>query len=123
MHTVVDKVVPDETRETKPFLNETQRVLGEALRRLDEGARWCQGHACIDNAAFCAVGALYKAVGRNPYDAETDPERKGPAELRYLNEAARELGATYAGTLNDRAKDFSEVRTMFEKAITLAGQS
>lgn len=104
-----------------PVENETQRVLREALMRLENGAMWHQG-GCRSGDKVCAVTALGIAIGARdrPYITGNSSSAHG-----FLTDAARQLngygpGLARPAQLNDTAKDFSEVRAMFLKAIELA---
>ncbi len=114
---------PSEIKEIevpKP-LNETQRVLAEALKRLGpNGENWHQGSYC--NGAgdrLCALGAVRAAQGL-PADEDSVSEiHKAP--YNFLGQAASALGGPgTAWMFNDSAESFSEVRAMFEKAIELS---
>jgi len=89
-----------------PPLNETQRILKQALMRLGDGRAWGQ-NALVSDGRYCALGALIAEAGFGS-DAYT-----------FLSAAADEKGASVVD-LNNAAKSFSEVRSMFERAIHLA---
>lgn len=102
--------------------NETQRVLREALALLDGGSAWVQGTSCNeDKTAFCAVGAIYAAYGRDPLGADNESSKLAPPVVDIMDNAARMVGVRFAGHLNDSASCFAEVEALFHRAIILAG--
>lgn len=109
--------------ETPVPMNETQRVLKEALRLLGpNGENWQKNDRGDGAGPYCALGAIGAVALRHTrFDSwmchhpavqalyvaaeRTLPERSGGAAVAHVN---------------NEAASFSEVRAMFELAITLA---
>lgn len=101
-----------------PVENETQRILREALMRLENGQKWCKDARDDSAGRHCALGAVDAILGIDCDDTEL---------CAYLAAAARALGAKTSkgpawsvAEINNRADNFSEVRAMFLKAIELS---
>lgn len=102
--------------------NETQRVLRKALELLGpNGERWHQGSChtdgceqmCAGWAVRAVLGVDWRETNRMAWVAhESHPS------LLALDRACPQYGSYI--TFNDKAASFSEVRAMFERAITLA---
>lgn len=107
-----------------PTENEVQRTLRKALEALGpNGEHWLCGDDNPGSMTYCngdyacAIGAVHSVLGFH-IPARTEDW------LRYrgdpLDAAAKILGHRSAIELNDQAKDFSEVRTLFLRAIELS---
>lgn len=96
--------------------NDTQRILREALMRLGpNGEHWCQVAFIRDDGAFCAIGSLIHAMSHGGISNAQYTTAKD-----YLARASEAFGHPHPMYLNDSAHSFSEVRSMFELAISLA---
>lgn len=100
-----------------PELNETQLVLKRALELLGpNGERWTQQRAYVCDAGYCAIGAVGSVMQEDPHDVH-----RAGAKHRIHRLLMEAIGGHQEVTLaNDAAKSFSEVRTMFLRAIELA---
>lgn len=115
-----------EAVEYTPVENDNQRHLRAALALLGpNGEFWIRYHL-FDGNSRCAYGALNKVVfGIDVKNwADSAPVYRAgfdhPGPYRFLRAAAEERGHLDASEVNNHAKSFSEVRSMFERAITLA---
>lgn len=108
----------------KPALNETQLVLSRALALLGpNGENWFKGSACNDEeTAFCAMGAVYLAMGRRAQGVMTTPMGHGGLPCELMHQASVEGYGEYMGIVNDkRGTPFAAIRSVFLRAIELAG--
>lgn len=106
-----------------------EQVLTEALKLLDDGARWVketmyasiyQPFTGVSRQGYCAMGAVNAVMELHsiPCICYSDPVRQA---RDILNEVAIEMGYSGAINLNDKnPHGFGEVRVMFEKAIARA---
>lgn len=105
-----------------PQENETQRILRDALRRLGpNGENW--GHFNSDpynGERVCVIGAL---------DAVATYWQRERIVSNFINPIIGPQTETphceraWPMFWNDRVESFADIRAMFERAITLAGQS
>jgi hypothetical protein len=97
--------------------NETQRVLREALKRLDGGRIWRQGPGrgwVSPDGNACALGAVGLALGIGNCSNYGEPEVA-------LKAAARERGCYGVEMFNDTAgRTFAEIEALFLRAVELA---
>lgn len=93
----------------------TSEVLERALEKLGpNGEHWLQRKENDGAGNYCAMGALGDAVGGTSQD-----DYDFYLETRDILKAA--VGTGYLRSeWNDKARDFSEIRTGFLKAIALA---
>lgn len=113
-----------------PVGNETQRVLREALMRLGpNGEKWCRNWLVDGDGNSCARGALHVAISGNAeirtYEHPAYLSLKKVAyslrpDLGFSDNPLNGGTQNTVGLFNRAAKDFSEVRAMFLKAIELA---
>jgi hypothetical protein len=110
-------------------MNTIQQILKNALDLLEDGEAWTQGQATRATEGgmkYCAVGAVTCVEEINTVNGFMHVKDA----MVCLDEAAMEEGVPFsnlstrpAATLNDKAKDFSEVRGMFKRAFDIAGET
>lgn len=106
----VARLMPREA--VAPVENETQSVLRRALALLGpNGEYWCKRSGGWVGPRFCVEGAIMRVTKLN------DAEIIGTPAYIAFSDAA---GSVVPWAWNDFAKDFSEVRAMFLRAIELA---
>lgn len=101
-----------------PSDNPTQAILRAALMRLGpNGERWGHFYQEMTDGKQCVFGAL---------DAVTSVANRRRIVLEIINPIIGPWGADHVKNVwpmfwNDQCKDFAEIRTMFHRAISLAG--
>ncbi len=103
------------------YEDETLRVLRVAQERIRDPKNWCQntyGQWKSDNEPVCSIGALYWVVHTDNPSLSPTQSQDGRSAFQYLFTAAKQLGFSGVGRLNDTS-NYDTTHTMFDRAQEL----